>query len=70
MYIVSQMEVGQRDDKVCLEVGAKLLGYHVERKCRFFKMGVPSFCFYQGFSYEEYWSLFSAFIFFEQTCTY
>ena len=31
MYSVSQGEIGQHDDRVYLEVGAKLLSYNMER---------------------------------------
>ena len=70
MYSVLQREIGQDDDRVCLEVGAKLFNNHVEGQCRLFETGVSSFCFCQGFAYEEYWSLFLVFVFFEQICTY
>ena len=69
MYSVSQREISQYDDRVRLEEGAKLLGCHVEGQCCLFEMGVLSFFLCQGFSYEEYWSLFSVFVFFEQCCT-
>ena len=68
MYSVSQREIGQHDDRVCLEVKVKLLGCYTE--CLLFEKGVPSFYLCQGFSYEEYWSMFSVFVFFEQGCTY
>ena len=55
---------------VYIEVGAKLLGCHTKGQCHLFEMGVPSFLFYQGFSYEKYLFLFSVFVFFEQSCTY
>ena len=30
MYSASQREIGQLDDRVCLEVGAKLLSFHTK----------------------------------------
>ena len=70
MYSVLQREIGQQDDRVCLEVGAKLLGYHMKGQCLLFETGVLGFCLCQGFSYEEYLSLFSVFVFCKQSYTY
>ena len=61
-----QREIGQYDDRVCLEVGAKLLSCHMEGECCLFEMGIPSLCFRYIFAYEEYRFLLSVFVFFEQ----
>ena len=33
MYSASQREIGQHDNKVCLEIRAKLLRCHMEGQC-------------------------------------
>ena len=40
-----QTDIGQLDDKVCLEVEAKLLSYHTEGQYCLFEAGIPGFFF-------------------------
>ena len=42
MYSASQREIGQHDNRVCLEVGTKLLSCHTEGQCCLFETGIPS----------------------------
>ena len=70
MYSASQREIGQHDNRVCLDVRAKLLSYHRESRCYLFETGIPGFYFSQRFAYEEYWSLLLVFVFFELSCCY
>ena len=55
MYSASKREIAQHDDRVRLEVRAKLLSRHMEGQCHLFEKGIPSFYFKQRFSYEKYW---------------
>ena len=45
MYSALQTDIGQLDDKVCLEVGAKLLSYHTEGQYYLFEIGIQGFFF-------------------------
>ena len=45
MYSASQSEIGQHDDRVWVEVGAKLLSCHIEGECCLFEMGILGFYF-------------------------
>ena len=45
MYRASEREIGQYDDRVCLEVGAKLLSFHTKGEFFLFKTGIPGFYF-------------------------
>ena len=38
-------KIGQHDDRVCLEVGAKLFGRHTDGQCYLFETLVSSLCF-------------------------
>ena len=45
MYSALQMEIGQHNDRVCLEVGMKLFSKDKEGLCCLFETGIPGFCF-------------------------
>ena len=52
---------------MCLKVGVKLLGgCHIEEPVSLDRDGCTEFMLFQGFSYEEYWSLFFGFVFFDK----
>ena len=65
MYGGSQGDIGQHNDRVCLEVRAEFFSGHVESESCLLKMGTSCLRLEERFANEEHWFLLMIFILFK-----